>query len=236
MAKLIAHRGASKEKKQNTLAAFEYASKTGVFGVETDIRITRDGVFVAFHDKSAARLSGRYKIIEETDFKEVQKLKVYDRHLRHKVPTLQDYLGNCKSNGKIAVAEVKSPLTKEQTDRLIDAIAGEQYLGRTIFISFNKKVLEYIRARLPEQPIQLLALRYRQDELKYLQEFNFGIDIYHKQLTRERIDEYHELGIEVNCWTVNRRLRARQLTEWCVDYITTDKHKLLGVSGEPSPK
>ena len=80
MSKFIAHRGASKEKKQNTIDTFKLASKSYAYGVETDVRITKDGVFIAFHDKSMARLSGRHKIIEKTDFKVVQKFKVFDKH------------------------------------------------------------------------------------------------------------------------------------------------------------
>lgn len=227
MAKYIAHRGSSKEKKQNTLAAFDHASGSGVFGVETDVRITRDGKFVAFHDKSMARLSGRYKIIEKTDFENVRKLKVYDRHLRHTIPSFSEYLESCKSTGKIAVVEIKSNLTKGQTSELINEINAGDYLSKTIFVSFNRQVLEYVRAELPKQPIQLLALKYKQEELKYLQEHNFGIDIFHRQLKKERIDECHELDIEVNCWTVNSKRRARLLNQWGIDYITTDNHKLF---------
>lgn len=226
MTKFIAHRGSSKEKKQNTVAAFEHASESGVFGIETDVRRTRDGVFVAFHDKSMARLSGRYKIIEKTDFKDVRKLKVYDRHLRHEVPTFLEYLQSCISTEKTAIVEIKSSLTSGQTSELIKEVKNEDYLTKTVFVSFNKQVLQYIREELPDQPIQLLALKYKQDDLKYLQEFNFGIDIYHRQLTKERIEEYHELGIEVNCWTVNRKHRAKLLQQWGIDYITTDNHKL----------
>ena len=223
MTKFIAHRGASKEKKQNTLAAFERASHSGVYGVETDVRITKDGVFVAFHDKSMARLSGRYKIVEKTNFADIKKLKVYDRNRRHNIPMFLDYLKNCELSGKTAVIEIKSALTKEQTDKLIDVVDSEGYLSKTIFVSFNTMVLLYIRKRLPDIPIQLLALKYKNLDLKFLQEFKFGIDIHHRQLTKDRIIECHELGIEVNCWTVNGKKRSKRLQEWGVDFITTDK-------------
>jgi len=223
MTKIIAHRGFSQKEKQNTAAAFRRASESGAYGVETDVRLTKDGVFVTFHDKSAARLSGKYKIIEKTDFKDVQKLKVYDRQHRHKVPTFLDFLQSCKSSGKAAVVEIKSRLTKEQTEELIQIIDSEHYLSNTIFISFNMQALKYIRARLSEQPIQLLALLYRKVDLKFLQEYKFGLDINHRQLTKDRIIECHELGIEVNCWTVNSGRRTKILQQWGADYITTDK-------------
>jgi glycerophosphoryl diester phosphodiesterase len=221
--KFIAHRGFAKEEKQNTVSAFKRASESNAYGVETDVRITKDGVFVVFHDKSAARLSGKYKIIEKTDFEDVQKLKLYDKLKRHRIPTIIDYLQNCKLNKKAAVVEIKSNLTREQTEKLIQIIDNEDYLPKTIFISFNKQVLEIIRAQLPEQPIQLLAIKYKQEDLMYLQVNNFDIDISHRQLTKERISEYHSRGIQVNCWTVNRLKRSMLLQQWGVDFITTDK-------------
>ena len=130
---------------------------------------------------------------------------------------------NCKSNGKAAVVEIKSALTREQTDKLIEEIDSEGYLSSTIFISFNAVVLLYIRGQLPDVPIQMLALRYKQVDLDFLQENRFGIDINHSQLTKERLDEYHNRGIEVNCWTVNNSRRSKMLQEWGIDFITTDK-------------
>lgn len=221
--KYIAHRGSSHKKKQNTIDAFYHASESYVYGIETDARITKDGVFIAFHDKSAARLSGRYKIIEETDFDKLQKLKIYDRNRRHKIPTLIDFLKNCKLNDKAAVVEIKSDLTNEQTDKLIQLIDAAGYLSNTIFISFNIRVLKYIRTRLPEQSIQLLMLMYNQEHIDLAQENKFGIDINYRQLTKERIDECHNRGIEVNCWTVNSGRKSKALQLLGVDYITTDK-------------
>jgi glycerophosphoryl diester phosphodiesterase len=223
MTRIIAHRGFAKEKKQNTLAAFQNASKSEAYGVETDVRITKDGVFVAFHDKSAARLSGRYKIIEKTTFAKIQKLKVYDKNRRHKIATFLEFLQNCKSSGKVAVVEIKSDLSKEQTEKLIQEIDAEDYLSKTVFISFNVQVLKYIRQLLPEQPIQLLSRKYKQEYLYICQENKFGLDIYHRQLSKERVSDCHNRGIEVNCWTVNREKRSVLLQQWGVDYITTDK-------------
>lgn len=221
--KFIAHRGYSHKKKQNTADAFQLASESDAYGVETDVRITKDGVFIAFHDKSAARLSGRYKVIEKTDFVKVRKLKVYDKNRRHKIPTFVEYLHSCKSSGKVAVVEIKSDLTNEQTDRLIGIINDEGYLENTIFVSFNARILKYIRTQLPEQLIQLLMLMFKQEHLDFVQENQFGIDISHRQLTKDRINECHTRGIEVNCWTVNSSKRAKILQSWGVDYITTDK-------------
>ena len=223
MTKFIAHRGFGKEKKGNTLTAFQCAADSAVYGVETDVRITKDGIFVAFHDKSTANLCGKHKVIEKTNYKDVQKLKVLDGLRRHCVPLFMDYLRNCKSNRKIAVVEIKSNLSKEQTETLVELISDNNYLSNTIFISFNRRVLKYIRKLLPKQPIQMLTIKYREEDLDFLQENKFDIDISHLQLTKERIAEFHKRGIFVNCWTVNGSRRSKNLQQWGVDFITTDK-------------
>eukprot|EP01051_Picozoa_sp_SAG22_P040071 SAG22_NODE_21435_length_257_cov_0.651899_1_plen_80_part_10 len=45
----VAHRGASGEAPENTMAAFRLALELGAAGVETDLHMTRDGVVVCLH-------------------------------------------------------------------------------------------------------------------------------------------------------------------------------------------
>jgi glycerophosphoryl diester phosphodiesterase len=51
---LIAHRGYHAAAPENTLAAFEAAIMVGASGIETDVRISRDGVPVLVHDRVIA--------------------------------------------------------------------------------------------------------------------------------------------------------------------------------------
>ena len=48
---IIAHRGASGEAPENTMAAFKLAWELGADGIEGDFQLTRDGHIVAIHDK-----------------------------------------------------------------------------------------------------------------------------------------------------------------------------------------
>ena len=50
MTAIIAHRGASRAQRENTLAAFRAARVFGADAVELDVRRTRDGVLVVHHD------------------------------------------------------------------------------------------------------------------------------------------------------------------------------------------
>ena len=55
---VIAHRGASGERPENTLSAFERAIAQHADMIEIDLHLSRDGVVVIHHDASLARLGG----------------------------------------------------------------------------------------------------------------------------------------------------------------------------------
>ena len=56
---VIAHRGASFDAPENTLAAFERALADGADGLEFDVRLAADGVPVVIHDATLRRTAGR---------------------------------------------------------------------------------------------------------------------------------------------------------------------------------
>ncbi|MDA0250833.1 MAG: glycerophosphodiester phosphodiesterase [Actinomycetota bacterium] len=54
---VVAHRGASADRPEHTLAAYELALREGADGVECDVRLTRDGHLVCVHDRRVDRTS-----------------------------------------------------------------------------------------------------------------------------------------------------------------------------------
>ncbi|MDR1628733.1 MAG: glycerophosphodiester phosphodiesterase [Oscillospiraceae bacterium] len=70
---IIAHRGASKQKKENTMEAFSYACEHGANAVETDVRRTADGVFVLYHDDKVRLNAQEQKPVRELSFADLRK-------------------------------------------------------------------------------------------------------------------------------------------------------------------
>jgi len=68
--RVIAHRGASRERPENSIAAFELALEQGADGIELDVQLTRDGVAVVLHDPTLARFGGRRRVAG-TDWHEI---------------------------------------------------------------------------------------------------------------------------------------------------------------------
>lgn len=69
---LIAHRGASADAPENTLAAFERACRAGARMIETDARLTRDGQVVLLHDARLERTTEQSGAVARTDAAQVQ--------------------------------------------------------------------------------------------------------------------------------------------------------------------
>ena len=53
---VIAHRGGSAEQFENTIASFKNSVNNGVHVIETDVRMSQDGVIFVCHDKDFKRL------------------------------------------------------------------------------------------------------------------------------------------------------------------------------------
>lgn len=234
MTKIVAHRGFSKLAKQNTVHAFEQAARCGAFAIETDVRVTKDGVFVAFHDKNAARLAGRHKIIEDTPFADVQKLTIYDRHRRHRIPAFTEYLQQCRAADIGAFVDIKGTFTTSQLRELVRLVDAEGWLPRTAFMAMDLAALVRLREEVPEQQLLYSTLVFSRDDLPRLRGLGLDVAIFHRALTRDRVRAYQDEGIAVDCWTVDSARRARRLQEWGADYITTNKALRPAVSGERS--
>jgi glycerophosphoryl diester phosphodiesterase len=71
---VFAHRGASAELPEHTLAAYERALAAGVDGVECDVRLTRDGHLVCFHDRRLDRTSSGSGPLALQTLKQLQEL------------------------------------------------------------------------------------------------------------------------------------------------------------------
>ncbi len=72
----VAHRGASREAPENTLAAIDVAHDAGIHAVELDVRTTADGVLVVMHDGSVDRTTSGSGDVSEMTLAEIEALVV----------------------------------------------------------------------------------------------------------------------------------------------------------------
>ena len=71
---VVAHRGASADRPEHTLAAYELALQEGADGVECDVRLTKDGHLVCVHDRRVDRTSNGTGLVGEMSLAELKAL------------------------------------------------------------------------------------------------------------------------------------------------------------------
>ncbi|MGV0810374.1 glycerophosphodiester phosphodiesterase [Mycolicibacterium boenickei] len=71
---VVAHRGASADRPEHTLAAYDLALREGADGVECDVRLTRDGHLVCVHDRRVDRTSTGTGLVSEMTLAELRRL------------------------------------------------------------------------------------------------------------------------------------------------------------------
>jgi glycerophosphoryl diester phosphodiesterase len=138
-----AHRGGALEGLENTMPAFEAATALGFRYLETDARVTADGVLVAFHDDDLSRTCGRPGLISELPWSEVRTARVGGQE---DIPLLEDVIA--------AFPDARfnlDPKSDAAVAPLIDAIRRTGSLERVCVGAFtHKRLIEVRRALGPK--------------------------------------------------------------------------------------
>lgn len=148
MGRNIAHRGLHRTDgsvAENSLSAFR-AAVDGGYAIECDVRLTRDGRVVVFHDEDTQRMCARQGRVEELNWSELSKLRL--GQTQDTVPLLSDVLA--VADGKVPVVlELKSGgRDTELCERVYELIRC--YSGPVCVQSFNPLLLRWWRKNAPE--------------------------------------------------------------------------------------
>ena len=155
---LIAHTGMAGQAAQNSLYAFQLAGQAGYNGIETDVRMTRDGVLVCYHDETLADKTGASGSVESSTWDRLSGLYVRSKHGSQPIAKFEDYLDTCKAYGCNAVIDLKYSGNYKTMIKLIDAMVKErdmQYLA--IYQCSIPKYLQYAKELDPYNRCWLLC-------------------------------------------------------------------------------
>ena len=219
----IAHRGYHHEYFENTKEAFLAASKMNYYGIETDIHLTKDNVWVTHHNDDIIS-GGKHYFIKDCTLEELMNLPL-DNDLGHKdakVCLFTDYLKICKESGKRPIIEIKNSPKKKDIKKM--ALFVDQYMGfnNVTFIGFYPWPLFKLRWMF-RRKVHLQQLIYTHHELIHTAILKkMDIDIEYNELTQEMVDKMHKHHLKVNVWTVNDIEALRKVEAMGVDYVTGD--------------
>ena len=219
MTAVIAHRGASKAERENTVEAFARAVGMRTDAIELDVRRTRDGVLVVHHNPDLA--DGR--VIANIDRAE----------LPDHVPTLDVALDACRPAWvNVEIKNDSSEPDFDPTDSIADetiALLARRDEGddRWLISSFRRETVERCRELRPTIRTAWLTVKIDDaDVIGVLDDLattgHAALHPWVGALTREVVDACHARGLEVNTWTCDDPARMDELIEWGVDGICTN--------------
>ena len=238
---IIAHRGASYDAPENTVAAIKLAWEQKADGSEFDVYLTKDGKIAVIHDKDTRRTAGEpNRLVARSTLAELRNLDVGrwkgEKFVGEKVPTLAEMLATVPA-GKKAYVEVKCG--PEIVPELVRGLkASNLKPEQTPVISFNAAVIAEFKKARPDVPAYWLVslnppknkkkeftpptaaeLIQKAKELKA-----DGLDLSASDVLDEAYAKtIKDAGLKLYVWTVNDPAVARQMVKIGVDGITTDR-------------
>jgi len=213
---VIAHRGASADAPENTLAAFELAIEQGADMIETDLHLTRDGGIPLWHD---AEIEG--VPIESLTLSEI-------RRRWPDVPTLEETLEAFGRRIEFNL-ELKSGMSSDYVGleaRVLSVVDELCSMERILFSSFSWQALGRLRALRSNARLAVLrSNRFVTGKRAEASARELRAEALHPSVRRldgAQVERMHAQGLRVNVYTVDDPVKQRALVEWGVDGIFTN--------------
>ena len=153
--KPIAHRGLHDEANpENSIPAFHAAIAFG-FPIEMDVRLTKDGKLVVFHDDSLERMTGANLLVKDCSFEDLRHQRLAGSQER--IPLFSDFLKEI--DGKVPLLIELKNMPSVNTKDFVGLVAEElkDYKGEYAVQSFQPFYMKAFKALRPDVPVGILS-------------------------------------------------------------------------------
>lgn len=231
----IGHRGAPYDHRyqENTIASFRRAYLSGADAIELDVRLTKDGIPVVFHDENLKELTGLDKKVSECEYwGEISKLKVHGEPILlltdvFKSPFFDFRLINvelkCKGSGKKVELVVKSHINYRGHVMVSsfdpDELAScDQYPKALLIDEKNLRDRSWNMICKTAKDLECAAIN---PDWRILNKEKIGLTVY------QAVETAHLNGLLVYPWVVNSAEKIKDLKEARVEGIISDFPAIL---------
>ena len=230
MTLVIAHRGASVVRPENSIPAFQEARRLGADMVELDVRRTADGVLAVHHEPE---VPGSGALIT-----------LPFAALNGEIPDLDAAIDACLPMAvNVEVKNLPYEPDWDESESVAARVArmvGERDLHDKILVSsFNPHALARVHevdGRVETALLTMPGWDNVAEAPSCAAAGHVALHPFDGAVTAEVITAAHDVGLRVNVWTVDDPDRMRRLVDWGVDGICTNvPDVLLAVLGRPVP-
>jgi glycerophosphoryl diester phosphodiesterase len=229
-----AHRGASAEAPENTVAAFSLALAQGADGVELDAQRCASGEVIVLHDESLARTTGFGALVTDASYSVVRTLDAgswkSERFRGERIPLLAEVL---EAFPRLVNVELKCDRRDDGglTAEVIRVVRAARAEDRVLLSSFN--LLCLWRARMLAPGIVRAVLFESEQRWAFRSALTaplLGASAMHPEYvlaTPPRVRRWRRRGYSVACWTVDDPETAARLHAAGVGAVFTNRPGLM---------
>ena len=220
---VIAHRGDSAHRPENTLASFASALEIGAAYAEFDVHLTRDGEVVVIHDATLDRTTNGHGAVANLTLAEIRSFsagypaRFGSTYAGERVPTLGEVLGLLRDRA-LAMIEIKPAAVTDDAEGGIEAHVVEEVRKARMekevaLISFERRALVRCRTLAPEiLRGHLFEGGKAGDMLAGAREVGSELIMPEKRLLSDDLrDRAREAGVKVATWVVDDIEELRRL-------------------------
>lgn len=218
---IYAHRGASADFPEHTMAAYEAAVQQGADGFECDVRLTKDEVAVLWHNATMLERAGNPGLIAEMTFAEVS--RAYPQ-----IVTLDAFLDFAIKNKKGVLIETKHPvLSGNKIEEVVVKTLHEKKALQKIAVSimsFSWMAVEKVKRLDPSISTTFLIRKKTPWALVKLSSGKtIGPGINDVRNEQEIVEKIRRTGRGVNIWTVDEEADVHLCKALGIDILITNK-------------
>jgi len=225
--KIIAHRGASFEAPENTVASAKLAWEKGADAVEVDIYLSKDNKIICIHDSNTKRTTGQDHKISETESNVLRTLDAGsfkdEKYKGEKLPYLDEIIRTVP-RGKELVVEIKCG--SEVLPYLAEVVRKYQNNIKFTFISFSYETIADTKKMFPGNSCYWLCSNaglFEKTFEKVSPAGLEGVSLSWSIINENVIRKASDLNLEVYSWTVDDPAEAKRLITLGVKGITTNR-------------
>jgi glycerophosphoryl diester phosphodiesterase len=233
---VIGHRGAKALAPENTLASYRCAQEQGVLWVETDVKLTKDGVPILMHDDTLERTTNGQGAVAETDWVEIKKLDAGSwfapEFAGEAVPHVSELLRFVLDHGLRLNLEIKPCLGRSQATAMVALMEVAKLWPRDtpppLISSFDVDALIVAAQLHPEWPRGFLFEEWPEDLRSLLQMTKPSVLGFDEEiLTPQRLVSLKQIGMPLLAYTINDPVQAQELLHAGVSAVFSDNPKTI---------
>ena len=234
---IIAHRGASRDAPENTLASVRLGFEQGADAVELDVRLTRDDEIVLMHDATTGRTGMVDLAVRETPLAVLKRIDVGRRRgiawARERIPTLAEALAILPPGRRLLIEIKCGPEIFPPLERVLSRMRSPSQIA---IIGFDWETMREAKARFPRVEGYWLsafkrepANKNRKPSTERLIERALaakldGLNLLHcRRIDAALVRKARRAALKVYVWTVDNPRRAQKMAALGIDGLATNR-------------